>query len=592
MMVFGLCSCTIDECNLTEFVPAKCGCRYIPSALQGRCRAIGGHTHCPMCRLVVPYSLTYWQQHVTDICSLPREEHLLLTLAPGALFDASNSGSPTSTSSSSSTSNANSFKVQVCLICTKMFRDEERLKRHYMFNHWMETNIDFRVAHQIDPIRGLYAVINYGNFFVQVTYFVKQYNTANCYVCPGGPDKLRKCPHFETVLQNPYPVEEYSVPENVLSQLPLDVVNRYRKLEEAAARNGVPAMVALKTPPHAEATLFSIFDEDNLLKRYTVLVLSSQKSISSAASSEISNWHRLLVKLVESDTNRTAKCGFNLTEMKTFLDNCKLSLGKRSAQLAADSLLLSGSSGSEGKTPAPTQDALKLVLGRLNHEIDLLQEEVSAFRSARIQRYGEYVPPEAETDPVQQETEPAAPAHFDEKMGAVYVPEEACVNTEIIQEAEQKPQTMVAPEAVVEEELVEEPHTVTESVALNEDRLQIEEEQTVEDESENVATVLDEVEIPLGESETVVDGGNVVEEEVVTEIVESSEPVLTEELSASEESTAEEKSEGHDQTTDPESDHSQSTSNNSNRTLRKSKRALKTENEGSSPPRKRRTRAK
>ena len=204
-----------------------------------------------------------------------------------------------------------------------MFRDEDRLKRHYMFNHWMETNIDFRVAHQIDPIRGLYAVINYGNFFVQVTYFVKQYNTANCYVCTGGLEKLRKCPHFETVLQNSYPVEEYIVPENVLSQLPLDVVNRYRKFEEAATRNAVPAMVALKSPPHAETTLFSIFDEDNLLKRFTVIVLSSQKSVCScAASNEVNCWHRLLVKLVENDPNRTAKCGFNLTEMKTFLENC------------------------------------------------------------------------------------------------------------------------------------------------------------------------------------------------------------------------------------------------------------------------------
>ena len=39
-----------------------------------------------------------------------------------------------------------------------------------MLNHSMESNIDFKVAHQIDPIRGLFAVINYGDFSAQVCF--------------------------------------------------------------------------------------------------------------------------------------------------------------------------------------------------------------------------------------------------------------------------------------------------------------------------------------------------------------------------------------------------------------------------------------
>ena len=200
-----------------------------------------------------------------------------------------------------------------------------------------------------------------------------------------------------------------------------------------------------------------------------------------------------------------------------------------------------------------------------------------------FQRYGEYNPPEVEieqTEPAQHEIEPVSQPQFEENLDGVYATTEVIHNPQEIATDE----TILAPEAVIEEEIVEEPLVVSETVTINDDQLQIEEN----DESQNVATVLDEIEIPL-ESEGVTDGTEVVEE--VVSAVESSEQIITEELSASEESVAEEKQEVQEQGTDVESD-SQSASSSNSRSLRKSKRTLTTESGGSSPPRKRRTRAK
>ena len=39
---------------------------------------------------------------------------------------------------------------------------------------------------------------------------------------------MKSCPHIIAVLQNSYPVEEYTVSENALAQMPIDIVNRYQ----------------------------------------------------------------------------------------------------------------------------------------------------------------------------------------------------------------------------------------------------------------------------------------------------------------------------------------------------------------------------
>ena len=135
---------------------------------------------------------------------------------------------------------------------------------------------------------------------------------------------MKSCPHLIAVLQNAYPVEEYTVSETALTQLPIDIVNRYRNFDATATKLAVPAIVALKTPPHVEVSLFSIMDEESLLKRYTVVVLASKRSICScAAKARVNCWHRLLVNLTLNDSDKVSKCCFNLTEMKTFLDNCE-----------------------------------------------------------------------------------------------------------------------------------------------------------------------------------------------------------------------------------------------------------------------------
>ncbi|XP_075245501.1 uncharacterized protein LOC142339377 [Convolutriloba macropyga] len=365
----------IQDDETVQRIPPKCGCRYIPSGMQEKCRLVGGHTHCPTCRLVVPYSSANWQYHVIDVCTIPREEHMLLNLRPSSVFDISSSGSVIPNSNTSQ-----QHRIHICFACTKLFRDAGRLKRHFLLNHAMEANIDFKVAHQIDPIRGLFAVINYGDYAMQVTYFIKQYNCVKCYVCPSG-EKMKSCPHIIAVLQNSYPVEEYTVSENALAQMPIDIVNRYRNFDALANRLVVPAIIALKTPPHLEASIFSVLDEDNLLKRFTVVVLSSKRSICSCASkSSVNCWHKLLVNLSLSDTNKVSKCCFNLTEMKTFLDNCKLSVTKSTVLSYVQ------------KNGTPIADASKLVMDRLNFEIDSLQTEVQLLRNARIARFGEYIP--------------------------------------------------------------------------------------------------------------------------------------------------------------------------------------------------------
>ncbi|XP_063716352.1 uncharacterized protein LOC134843930 [Symsagittifera roscoffensis] len=361
--------------DMAHPIPPKCGCRYIPAGLEDKCKRVGGHTHCPTCRLVVPYSIGHWQHHVIDICTIPREEHMLLNLRPNSVFDVSSSGSVIPNSNSNTTTQ---HKLYVCFACTKLFRDSSRLKRHFMLNHSMESNIDFKVAHQIDPIRGLFAVINYGDFSAQVSYFIKQYNCVKCYLCTST-EKMKSCPHLIAVLQNAYPVEEYTVSETALTQLPIDIVNRYRNFDATATKLAVPAIVALKTPPHVEASLFSIMDEESLLKRYTVVVLASKRSICScAAKARVNCWHRLLVNLTLNDSDKVSKCCFNLTEMKTFLDNCKLSVSKSTIMSYMD------------KGGTPVAELAQLVMNRMYYEIDMLQTEVQLLREARIQRFGEY----------------------------------------------------------------------------------------------------------------------------------------------------------------------------------------------------------
>ena len=194
-----------------------------------------------------------------------------------------------------------------------------------------------------------------------------------------------------------------------------------------------------------------------------------------------------------------------------------------------------------------------------------------------FQRYGEYNPTAASQ---QEEISKPFAQTYEENIDGSDVGQTVVTGENV------DPQTVAStqPGAIVEEVVTETDYTVVTET----DQLQIE-EQVIQDNQQATTDDVIGTTHPLNSLSQVEIAEVVIEEQVET-IIESTENVVIEELSASEESAAEEKS-GPEETTDAESE-SQSAISNNSRSPRRSKRTLGPQNGGTSPSPKRITRAK